>query len=48
VAGRPLSGRLEILMPPLNPRESGKLGLAFLLWILGVPGIIVLLYLLFA
>lgn len=28
--------------------ESGKVGLALLMWLLGVPGSIVLLYLLFA
>jgi hypothetical protein len=28
--------------------ESGKVGLALLLWILGVPGLLVLLYLIFA
>jgi hypothetical protein len=32
------------LRPPAN-RESGKLGLALLMWLLGVPGGIVLLYL---
>jgi hypothetical protein len=28
-------------------RESGKVGLALLLWILGVPGLLILLYLIF-
>ena len=34
---------------PLVPRdaESGKVGAAALMWFLGVPGILVLLYLLF-
>jgi hypothetical protein len=27
--------------------ESGKVGMAFLLWLLGVPGFIILAYLLF-
>jgi hypothetical protein len=34
-------------MRGVNP-ESGKVGMAILLWILGVPGSIVLLYVLFA
>lgn len=34
-------------MRGVNP-ESGKVGMALLLWILGVPGSIVLLYLIFA
>jgi hypothetical protein len=28
------------------PRERGKVGLAILMWLLGVPGFIILLYLL--
>jgi hypothetical protein len=28
-------------------RESGRLGLAILIWLLGVPGIVVMLYLIF-
>lgn len=31
-----------------SPGESGKVGLALLLWLLGVPGILVLLYLILA
>jgi len=31
-----------------NEKERGKAGLAILLWMLGVPGSIVLLYLVFA
>jgi hypothetical protein len=31
-----------------EPREEGKIGLALLMWLLGVPGILVLLYLILA
>ena len=33
---------------PARNKESGKLGVAVLMWFLGVPGFIILLYLLFA
>lgn len=42
----PLS-KLPAPNPP-NEKERGKVGLAALLWLLGVPGSIVLLYLVFA
>ena len=32
--------------PPKQQKERGKVGLAILMWMLGVPGFIVLLYLL--
>ncbi len=32
---------------PTPKKESGKVGLAILMWMLGVPGFIVLLYLIF-
>ncbi|MFO0931986.1 MAG: hypothetical protein U1E39_04675 [Planctomycetota bacterium] len=41
----PLS-KLPAPSPP-NKKEEGKVGLAVLLWLLGVPGSIVLLYLIF-
>jgi hypothetical protein len=28
-------------------RESGKIGMAILMWLLGVPGLVILLYLIF-
>jgi hypothetical protein len=31
--------------PPSREKESGKVGMAILMWMLGVPGFIVLLYL---
>ena len=31
--------------PPSREKERGKVGLAILMWMLGVPGIIILLYL---
>ena len=33
---------------PPHDKEKGKVGMAILLWLLGVPGSIVLLYLIFA
>jgi hypothetical protein len=35
-------------VPANPPAESGKVGLALLMWLLGVPGLLVLLYLIFA
>lgn len=32
---------------PKNEKERGKVGLAILMWMLGVPGFIIILYLLF-
>jgi hypothetical protein len=34
--------------PKKNEKEEGKVGMAILLWLLGVPGGIILLYLLLA
>ena len=33
---------------PPKDKEKGKVGMAILLWLLGVPGSIILLYLIFA
>jgi hypothetical protein len=40
--------RLRPSGAPTPPTESGKVGLALLMWLLGVPGLLVLLYLIFA
>src|SRR5688572_19723598 len=43
------SSQNELSKPPrMREKERGKVGLAILMWMLGVPGLLVLLYLIFA
>jgi len=44
---KPQSKRLPKLPQRIDPKEEGKVGLAVLMWMLGVPGVVVLLYLIF-
>jgi len=39
---------MDAIQPKKTEKEEGKVGMAILLWLLGVPGGIILLYLLLA
>jgi hypothetical protein len=44
----PLHPSMSSPKTPKPVRESGKVGVALLAWLLGVPGILILLYLILA